>query len=232
MSQKSKITIGVIVSIALVAGIGGAFMMQSDQVSQPAVVVDKQQDKPMLVDDQAKQNQIEKEQAESSQAGVEDIEVITVSTLYREMLPDEVIDEAKYAIIGKVAKLQPMRIEMPDDNDQDEVHTIVTLKVKEDLFDNYPLKKIQFRVQGGEASGLRMIAEDGPAFQKGEVVLVFLGMGEEQEYPFGDELYLIAGEQGVFDYLEINEKIQDRFLNKEYDQKDLIKMVKKEKGSK
>jgi len=227
MSQKSKITIGVIVSIALVAGIGGAFMMQSEQVSETAVVVEKQQDKPMLIDDQAKQNQLEKEQA-----GSQDIEVITVSTLYREMLPEEVIDEATYAIIGKVTKLQPVRIEMPDNNDQDEVHTIVTLKVKEDLFDNYPLKKIQFRVQGGESSGLRMIAEDGPAFEKGEVVLVFLGMGEEQEYPFGDELYLIAGEQGVFDYLEVNEKIQDRFLNKEYDQKDLIKMVKKEKGSK
>lgn len=190
MIIKNIFQISIVASIALLIGVSGTFMMMSDYGQQ-----------------------LEMQTIESIQESAQITKAVPTgdlraSKLYAQISPEEAAEQADYALIGMITKLQPIGVTI---DEIQYVHTIVSMRIIEDLFGNYPIPTIQFRIEGGTIDGITMDIEDPVEFVKGEPTLVFLTIGSSEAFPFGAENILFGGPQLIFDYDEEAETVNSRY---------------------
>lgn len=151
-------------------------------------------------------------------------EYMPITTVYSNSLmlkgtPVELAKDADYAIVGTVSDMTPIRVSMSQPGDDDVVFTDVTLTVESDVFGNYDEETINFRILGGEADRLRLVAEDSPKLRLGERLFVLIGEDPEN-YTFDGKNYLIGQAQGALK-VTADGQLVDKYLGDVYN-KDLI----------
>lgn len=208
MTMKNIFQFSLIASVAMMVGIAGTFMVMSDssQTSDVQTLDEQQEPSPVPTP----------------------VNADRTSMLYSEVTPQMAAEQAAYGLIGTITKLQPIQVDI---DGRTYVHTIVSMMVIEDLFGNYPLPTIQFRIEGGEYDEHTMDVEDPMSFSKNENVMVFIGIGDEGGFPFGAEHYLIGGPQAVFVYDEDADNINSK-LHKSFDREDVKDAAKAYYGEK
>lgn len=150
------------------------------------------------------------------------------SSLMLKKTPVELAEQADYAIVGTVSNMTPVRVSMSQPGDDDKVFTDITLVVEEDVFENYGEETISFRILGGEADGLRLVAEESPKFRSSERVFVLIGEDPEN-YTFDGRSYLVGQAQGA---LEItgDGQLVDKYRGDAYGKDLVLSQVKQIKG--
>jgi hypothetical protein len=142
--------------------------------------------------------------------------------------PVQIAGEADYAIVGIVKDMTPIRVDMPNPGDEDRVYTDVTIQVLDDVYSNYGEKTISFRIMGGEASKLKMVAEESPDFRLGETVLVYINQ-DPDNYTFQGHNYLVGQAQGA---LSIDEhgNATDKYRGNTFNKDLIVSQSKLSKG--
>ena len=150
------------------------------------------------------------------------------SSLMLKKTPVELAEQANYGIIGTVSNMTPVRVSMSQPGDDDKVFTDVTLVVEEDIFENYGKEMISFRILGGEADGLRLVAEESPKFRLSERVFVLIGVNPEN-YTFDGRNYLVGQAQGALEITEDGQLV-DKYRGDAYGKDLVLSQVKQIKG--
>ena len=150
------------------------------------------------------------------------------SPLMLKKTPVELAEQADYAIVGTVSDMTPVRVSMLQSGDDDKVFTDITLVVEEDVFENYGKETISFRILGGEADGLRLVAEESPKFQSNERVFVLIGENPEN-YTFDGKNYLVGQAQGALEITEDGQLV-DKYRGDAYSKDLVLSRAKQVKG--
>lgn len=141
--------------------------------------------------------------------------------------PTNAIQQAEYAISGKVIDMQAQRVTLVP-FDSDTVITTVTMQVNDDLLGNYDDKTIQFQIEGGEADKLRVIVEHSPEIELGENLVVFLNTSDGEQYPYQEGKYLVGEAQTAYEIK--GNALKDKYSNNEYSRSLVLSQIQSIRG--
>lgn len=182
--------------------------------------------------------------AYSHESQVEPMTVQTISASMGDVSLEMLGEHAKYAIVGQVVSIKPIKYVDPQRGTEkmfnkifnknpdiiiidEEILSDVTIKVKEDLFGIYDENLITLRIPGGQTETHKTIHNLSPQFVIGERVIVFVGIGDS--YSISENKYTILGLiQGTVRLTEDN-KVISKFATNNMSEKEMkfkIKYIK------
>lgn len=122
---------------------------------------------------------------------------IEVSSSINKYTLDELTEQSKYIVVGKVESITPTQPITYDDLSITLVYTDVLINVERDLSGKLKDKQISIRTIGGESENLKVKADEEPQFSIGEKVLLFVSDKESNQI-LGDHYYVAGALQGKY----------------------------------
>lgn len=108
---------------------------------------------------------------------------IKSNALLTKVTKEELLSDSDIVVVGEVVDVQSFKAASEIRSGKEDIFSDVTLQINEYIYNpkNFSESRVVVRIIGGSVDGASMIVSDGPTFDRGERVVVFLKQNDNQQ---------------------------------------------------